>query len=81
MTSAPPPDFAAALAGDLSSASCTLSDMAANTVGLLDALGLDSAHLVGASKGSGTSASISPTSCTSTTTPPSGRARVERHVP
>jgi pimeloyl-ACP methyl ester carboxylesterase len=51
MTSAPPPDLTAALAGDLSSASYTLSDMAADTVGLLDALGLDSAHLVGASMG------------------------------
>lgn len=51
MTSAPPPNMAAALAGDRSSASYTLSDMAADTVGLLDALGLDSAHLVGASMG------------------------------
>src|SRR4051812_3021296 len=31
------------------SASYTLSDMAADSVGLLDALGLDSAHVVGAS--------------------------------
>jgi len=51
MTAAPPPDPFAALAGDYSSASYTLSDMAADTVGLLDALGLDSAHLVGASMG------------------------------
>ena len=45
------PDLAAALAGDLSTATYTLSDMAGDTVGLLDALGLDSAHLVGASMG------------------------------
>jgi pimeloyl-ACP methyl ester carboxylesterase len=46
---APIPDLPAALAGDLSSASYTLSDMAADTVGLLDVLSFDSAHLVGAS--------------------------------
>ena len=48
---APPPDVVAAFAGDTSSASYTLSDMARDTVGLLDALGLDGAHLVGASMG------------------------------
>ena len=48
---APMPDLPAALEGDTSSASYTLSDLAADTVGLLDALGLDSAHLVGASMG------------------------------
>ncbi len=48
---APLPDFKAALAGDTSSASYNLSDMAADTVGLLDALRLKSAHLVGASMG------------------------------
>jgi pimeloyl-ACP methyl ester carboxylesterase len=37
--------------GDLSSASYTLSDMAADAVGLLDALAIDSAHIVGASLG------------------------------
>ena len=45
------PDFFAAMGGDYSSASYTLSDMAADAVGLLDVLGIDSAHLVGASMG------------------------------
>lgn len=45
------PDFKAALAGDTSSAAYNLSDMAADTVGLLDALGLRSVHIVGASMG------------------------------
>jgi pimeloyl-ACP methyl ester carboxylesterase len=48
---APTPDLPAALAGDFSSAAYTLSDMAADGVGLLDALGLDAVHLVGASLG------------------------------
>jgi pimeloyl-ACP methyl ester carboxylesterase len=48
---APAPDVIAALAGDSSSASYTLSDMGADSVGLLDALALDSAHVVGASMG------------------------------
>ena len=51
LTHAPVPNVLAALRGDTSSASYRLSDMAADTVGLLDALGLDSAHLVGASMG------------------------------
>jgi pimeloyl-ACP methyl ester carboxylesterase len=51
LTDAPAPDLAAIFRGDTSSASYTLSDMAGDTVGLLDSLGLDGAHLVGASMG------------------------------
>lgn len=50
-TEGPEPDFAAAFAGDFSTASYNLSDMADDAVGLLDVLGLDSVHLVGASMG------------------------------
>jgi pimeloyl-ACP methyl ester carboxylesterase len=48
---APPPDVRSAMMGITASASYTLSDMAGDTVGLLDHLKLDSAHIVGASMG------------------------------
>ncbi len=48
---APIPDFSAVQSGDFSTVSYSLSDMAADTVGLMDALGFGSAHLVGASMG------------------------------
>jgi pimeloyl-ACP methyl ester carboxylesterase len=51
LVDAPPADLAAALGGDLASASYTLSDMAADAVGLLDGLQIDAAHVVGASLG------------------------------
>jgi pimeloyl-ACP methyl ester carboxylesterase len=50
-TEAGTPDFKAALAGNTSGAPYSLSDMAADTMGLLEALGESSAHFVGASMG------------------------------
>jgi len=47
----PKPDLPAVMRGDLSSVAYTLSDMAADAVGLLDAVGLSTAHVVGASMG------------------------------
>jgi pimeloyl-ACP methyl ester carboxylesterase len=48
---AAPPNLLAAWGGDFSSASYRLEDMAKDAVGLLDALGLHRAHVVGASLG------------------------------
>jgi pimeloyl-ACP methyl ester carboxylesterase len=45
------PNLPAVLRGDLSSVSYTLSDMAADAIGLLDVLEINNAHLVGASMG------------------------------
>jgi pimeloyl-ACP methyl ester carboxylesterase len=47
----PQPDVMRLLAGDYSSASYTLDDMADDAAGLLDALDLDKAHVVGVSMG------------------------------
>jgi pimeloyl-ACP methyl ester carboxylesterase len=48
---APQPDVLAAFSGDFSSAAYRLSDLAADAAALLDALDVDSAHVVGASMG------------------------------
>jgi pimeloyl-ACP methyl ester carboxylesterase len=48
---APAPDFAAMSVGALPVAPYTLDDMAADAVGLLDAMGIERAHLVGRSMG------------------------------
>lgn len=47
----PPPDVRAAMGGDFATAAYTLSDMAEDSVGLLDVLEIPSAHVVGASLG------------------------------
>ena len=47
----PTPDIGKAMMGDASSASYTLWDMADDAVGLLDSLGIEKAHIVGASMG------------------------------
>ena len=57
------PDIRALLGGDASSAPYTLHDMAADTLGVLDELGLESAHVLGISMGgmiAQTVASIAP---------------------
>jgi pimeloyl-ACP methyl ester carboxylesterase len=48
---APTPEVMAAMVGDTSSASYFINDMAADAAGLLDALGIPAAHIVGASMG------------------------------
>ena len=48
---APVPDVMAVLQGDRASVPYTLEDMADDTAGLLDALGIDGAHVVGVSMG------------------------------
>jgi pimeloyl-ACP methyl ester carboxylesterase len=50
-TSGPDPDVLAAFQGDTSTATYTLVDMAADGIGLLDALGISAAHVVGVSMG------------------------------
>lgn len=51
MSDAPQADLAAVMAGDLSCVSYTLSDMAADSIGLIDHLGIGRVHVVGASMG------------------------------
>src|SRR2546426_1388954 len=47
----PRPDIIAVAAGDTSSASYTLDEMADDCAGLIDHLGVEAAHVVGASQG------------------------------
>lgn len=83
---APPPDVMAALGGDTSSASYTLEDLADDAVALLDHLGIDRAHVVGASMGGMVAQTVairhparvaSLTSIMSTPSPAVGRATRE----
>jgi pimeloyl-ACP methyl ester carboxylesterase len=50
-TEGPPPDVLAAFQGDTTQATYTVVDMAADGIGLLDALGVEAAHVVGVSMG------------------------------
>jgi pimeloyl-ACP methyl ester carboxylesterase len=50
-TEGPDPDLMAVMGGDTSSATYQVSDMADDAAGLLDALGIPAAHIVGASMG------------------------------
>lgn len=53
LESRPAPDMAAIMSGDFSGLNYTLSDMAADVAGLIEAVGWDSAHVLGHSMGAG----------------------------